>query len=305
MSCVRPLRAYRNEAGSVVIGSVVPNVAGHDGAPMELPCGKCIGCRQDRARMWAIRIGYEAQFYDSNWFVTLTYDDEHLPKNLSLKYSDFQGFMKRLRAKKRGYEPGPNGKYAIRFFCAGEYGGITKRAHFHAILFNVKFSDCERLVNGTYRSLECEKLWGLGNVVLGTVTIASAAYVAGYTLKKVYGRDALSHYEDVVDVNTGELSSRIPEFCKMSLKPGIGGEWFDKYVGDLFPGDFAYADGKKWKVPRYFWEKFKKYDPVQAEEVAYLREIKARELREESTPERRAVREEFLQRKTDFYNSHE
>lgn len=264
---------------------------------MELPCGRCIGCKLDRAREWSIRIGHEAQLYDSNLFITLTYKPEaHL--HPSLYYGDFQDFMKRLRRKVRGVSVGPDGGRPIRFFVSGEYGGETKRPHWHAILFNCDFADKQALQNGTFRSTICEDLWARGNVVIGAVTPASAAYVAGYTLKKVHGQAAKDYYEDVVNVRTGELSSRRPEFCVMSRRPGIGAWWYRRYAGDLFPGDRAVAAGKCYKVPRYYFKNFKvDADAITYEEVLYGRYLRAEDQREESTPERRAVREELAERR--------
>lgn len=269
---------------------------------LELPCGKCIGCKLDRARMWSVRIVHEAQFFDSNLFLTLTYDREHLAPSWSLEYPDFSGFMKRLRKRVVGVGLCPNGRKSIRFFCAGEYGGQSGRPHFHCILFNCFFPDQERLANGTFRSVLCEDLWRCGNVVIGDVNARSAAYVAGYTLKKRHGAGAAEHYEDVLDSRTGELSSRRPEFVVMSRRPGIGSWWYDRFKDDLFPGDTAVSEGKCYKVPRYYWERFKlEADAGVVEEVAYRRELKAAEQIEDSSPSRRFVREVVAEKRASMF----
>lgn len=269
---------------------------------MELPCGRCIGCKLDRARSWAIRITHEAQLYDSNLFLTLTYSEQCIPRNFSLEYADFSGFMKRLRRRLSGVTRLPDGRLPIRFFCCGEYGGQTKRPHYHAILFNARFPDMVGLANGTFRSNLCEELWQKGNVVIGSVNGRSAAYVAGYTLKKVHGRAAAEHYEDVVDIGTGELISRRPEFVVMSRRPGIGAGWYEKFGSDVFPGDKAVHDGKVHKVPRYYFEKFKRVgDAGVVESILEERYRRASEKPEESTPERRAVREEVALRRSEMF----
>lgn len=301
LSCYRPLRAFRTGAGEVRLGE-----APGDCYPLELPCSRCIGCKLDRAREWSIRICHEAQLYDSNLFVTLTYDDEKVPVGswnlISLEYSDYQLFMKRLRKKLRGVCQAANGRTAIRFFVSGEYGGLTKRPHWHSILFNTRFPDQERLVNGTYRSKMCDELWKLGNVVIGDVTPRSASYVAGYTLKKVYGQRAEEHYGDAVDLRTGEQLFRRPEFVQMSRDPGIGSWWYDKYGSDVFPGDRAVSEGKCYKVPRYYWRRFElEADPCLVEDVAYARELRARARLSDSTPERRLVREVVAERRAAMY----
>jgi hypothetical protein len=121
--------AVRMVDGSVKF--VSRNKKGVDGT-LELPCGQCIGCRLERSRQWAMRCLHESSLYDRNAFVTLTYDDEHLPPGGSLNYPDFQRFMKRLRK---------NSKSPIRFYMGGEYGESTLRPHFHVCLFGYDFPD--------------------------------------------------------------------------------------------------------------------------------------------------------------------
>lgn len=284
VSCFRPLVARRDRtSGDVRLGSSA------DGDPLELPCGSCIGCRMDRARSWSIRIGHEAQGWDSNLFVTLDYAPEKL-RSWSLVYPDFQGFMRRLR---REYPP------PVRFFVAGEYGEKFQRPHWHAILFNLRLPDQQEFENGTFRSSNLEKLWGNGHCVIDHVTPASSAYVAGYTQSKVDRCRA----NEAIDVETGEVFERRPPFAVMSRRPGIGAYWWSKYRGDLFPHDFAVQEGKKYKVPRYYMEKFKKESPLVSEEVAYERYLRSQEADpQESTPERRAVREAVAEARMKFFS---
>jgi len=299
LSCFRPLLAYQDRSG----GQPRLGTAGAaTGEKLELPCGRCVGCRMDRARAWSIRISHEAQLFDSNLFVTLDYDPEHLPGSLSLEYPDFQGFMKRLRRRLPGEVACPDGRRPIRFFVAGEYGSQFQRPHWHSILFNCRLPDQVAFENGTYRSSLMEDLWGKGNVVIGAVTAQSAAYVAGYTLEKKFGAAAAEHYEDVVEVATGELSSRRPEFVVMSRRPGIGAWWFDRFRGDVFPADRAVMGTREYRVPRYYTEKLRAVDPLAAEEVAFERYLVARAVDpHESSEERRAVREEYAERRLDSF----
>lgn len=300
MSCFRPYAARCYVLTGEFKFGEGPN--GTDSYPVEFPCGSCIGCKMARARMWSIRITHEAQLYDQNLFVTLTYDDAHL-KSASLVYEDFQGFMKRLRARIKGVSEGPDGGNPIRFFCSGEYGERNYRPHFHAILFNCWFRDQVRFTNETWRSRLCEDIWGRGSVVIGSVTGASAAYVAGYCLKKMDAAFARDKYHPIyVDKETGEIYLRRPEFARMSLRPGLGAWWYRKFGADVFPGDFAVADGKKFKVPRYYWEMYKaEGDKGVVEEIQYRRYLRALMQKEESSPERRAVREELEERRARFY----
>lgn len=291
MACYRPLPAQYRDDGSV---AVRPFSAARPAGPaeFEVPCGSCIGCKVDRARAWSIRIGHEASGWDRNAFVTLDYAPEHL-HSWSLQYRDFQLFMKRLRK----VSPAP-----VRFFVAGEYGELYRRPHWHAILFNWWPTDAQELRNGTFRSTMAENVWKAGQVVIGRVTPASAGYVAGYTYQKRYGKEAEEHYEDLVNPLTGEVSSRRREFVAMSRRPGIGAGWYEKYWSDLFPNDIAVQDGREYKVPRYYWNRFRAENPDQGEEIAERRYLKAMEKPEESTPERRAVREQVALAKQKFYS---
>ena len=65
------------------------------GARRLLSCGKCIGCRLEYSRQWAVRMYHESQLHDLNCFLTLTYAET----GFSLVPRDFTLFMKRLRAR--------------------------------------------------------------------------------------------------------------------------------------------------------------------------------------------------------------
>lgn len=168
----------------------------------------------------------EALQHSDNCFVTLTYSSENLKSSAGLLLQDeppgtmaslhvreLQLFLKRLRS---AIEP-----MRIRYFGVGEYGDETQRPHYHAILFG--FPTCTR--GRTYRAAgrsrplagrccdQCQlvsEAWGLGDVDLGVVEKDSCQYVAGYTVKKLTGK------------NDDRLRGRNPEFARMSLRPGIG-----------------------------------------------------------------------------------
>ena len=94
---------------------------------LEVPCGKCIGCRIAKRKEWSLRMLHELTYHPQSSFVTLTYDDYHLPPCCSLKKRHLQLFLKRLRKNL--------GERRIKYFACGEYGGQTMRPHYHAILF--------------------------------------------------------------------------------------------------------------------------------------------------------------------------
>lgn len=196
------------------------------GASRPIACGQCSGCKLERSRQWAVRCMHEASLHDSNSFVTLTYKDA--PP--SLEYRDFQLFMKRLR-KRLG---------ACRFFMGGEYGELHGRPHFHALLFGVSFSDRRYLAKSPsgqrlYSSELLSSLWPQGYASVGEVSFESAAYVARYCMSVITGDMAVEHY-----------GGRKPEFGRMSLRPGIGRAWLDRYGrSDVLPDGKVVVNGVK------------------------------------------------------------
>ena len=290
MACFHPLKAFRTAGGEIIFNPHRQDTV----ADLTLPCGQCVGCRLERSRQWAIRCVHEASLHKDNCFITLTYAPEHLPADNSLNYRDFQLFMKRLRKRF------PESK--IRFYMCGEYGENFGRPHFHACLFNWNFPDRKLFFTSkhgdkVYRSDTLEELWPFGLCSIGEVTFKSAAYVARYIMKKVTGQRAFAHYHEVDADGVSRETMRTPEFTKMSLKPGIGSDWLDKYKSDVYPHDYVIINGKKVKPPRYYDKKYMQSDPFDYDELEFHRFSRAREKLHDNTPERLVVREEVLQAK--------
>lgn len=221
----------------------------------KLPCGRCIGCRMEKARQWGIRCVHEAKLWPSSYFVTLTYADEFLPPGGSLSLRDVQLFMKRLRKWRKSTKSDP-----LRFFLGGEYGDENKRPHYHALLFNVRFPDLKFLAKNArgedlFTSGVLSSLWSvdgqpMGHVSLGAVTFDSAVYCAKYALKKVTGDLADSHYE-VFD-SDGVVHQRRPEFAVMSRRPGIGHGYYEKYGQEVRDHDSIVINGREVRPPRFY-----------------------------------------------------
>jgi len=66
-------------------------------------CGQCIPCRVNRRRVWAHRIVLEAKEHPQNAFVTLTYNEENLPRTRdgipTLRPDDLTLWLKRFRKR--------------------------------------------------------------------------------------------------------------------------------------------------------------------------------------------------------------
>jgi len=257
-------------------------------APFQLPCSKCIECRLEFARQWAIRCVHEAKMHENNCFITLTYSDENL-ESPKLQYKDFQEFMKRLRY----YNP----HIKIGVFVTGEYGEDKKRPHWHAILFNYSPSDMEyhyTTDNGDkiYKSKELDKIWGKNDpekspTNIGAVTMDSAGYCARYAAKKlVHGKDQEHDWHPI---------------SKRSSKHAIGKKFLESYWQDIFNyGKVVLPDGTSASIPRYYQKWLQKHQPAAWER--YITQTKkeqclnAQDRSQKETEKLKATQEERLAR---------
>lgn len=294
MTCYEPVRAYRSalvnpETGKRGLSFGVSSrlTTGVGAVDMvTIPCGRCRGCRADRARDWGIRCAHELMTTEAGGvFVTLTYDKDHLPADASVVKRDVQLWMKRLR------EVMPQG-VKLRFYGAAEYGEKFKRPHYHYLVYGYVFPDrrfykVSPSGHRLYVSDLLDNSWGKGRAEFGAISFESARYCAGYIMDKELGVSR-GRYERV-DPATGETWKVSPEFSTMSLKPGIGAEWFKRFGNGVWPGDYVVIDGQKMKPPVYY-EKFIDEEVLAA--VKRKRKLDAEANKEENTPYRRAVREE-------------
>lgn len=283
MRCVAPFVAVRKPGGVRLLGNARSGFFKSGEFP--LPCGKCVACLQNRARNWAVRATHELQYHTRSCFLTLTYDEEHLPYAGSLVPEHFQKFMRRVRA-----EFGAD----IKFLGCGEYGARWGRPHYHAILFGVDFFQ-DRVKSGSrfghdvYRSVCLQNLWPLGRCEIGSATVGSAGYVAGYVVKKL-GQE--------------RLDGREPEFLRMSLRPALGMRWIADNYRHVYARDSVVLDGFELPVPRAYDKWLAREHPFLWEEVQFKREEKRSSPASdvELSQERLAVAEEYLSAKVNLFS---
>jgi hypothetical protein len=258
---------------------------------MLIPCGQCIGCRIQQREDWTTRIELEARQWPKEqvWFITLTYDDDHVPGMIlrtgellrkvqyvwkpgekspesvqTLLYTDVQKFLKRLR---KAY------KKKLRFFCAGEYGEQTARPHYHMILYGWEPTDLKQLYkihhNGYYTSEWLEKLWGNGQIQIAQAVPETYRYVAGYVTKKMYeidGQKANVYYK---------LGQQKPFAC-MSLKPGLGDSYYQEHKEEIWrQGYIQCTNGKQAQIPRYYEKMMEKENAKRLWRIKQNRQRKA------------------------------
>lgn len=206
-------------------------------------------CRLAYSREWAIRMTHEQLFHAQSSFLTLTYDEVHLPEHGQLVKRDLQLFFKRFRKL-----IGP-----FRYVACGEYGETTRRPHFHLAMFGHDFRDDRLLYSITkdglrlYESSTLHRVWTAGSAKIGDLTFESCAYIARYLTKRISGPGA-SPLPLCVDNDTGEVVFPNPEFLLCSRRPGIGFDWFHKYFKtDAEPhGRVITSQGTPAPIPRFY-----------------------------------------------------
>lgn len=257
--------------------------AGWADKPVPIACGQCIGCRLQRASDWTTRALHEAQMvreleHRESSFVTLTYDDAHLPTDYGLQRRDLQLFFKRLRKRHR-----------FRYLAVGEYGDTSRRPHYHALLFGLDFAEDRVEISrnqrgeSLYMSEELATTWKNGLCSVGALTRESAAYVARYAIKKVNGPKAEEAYRRTRDGYEWQVA---PEFIAASLKPGIGSSWLEKYRSDIYPRDKTIVNGTRVHTPRYYDKLLERRLPQMHQEVKTARARRARQASEALAPDR-------------------
>ena len=274
-----------------------------------IPCGKCLGCRLDYSRTWANRMTLESIYMDENtkkrvndlfltshykdhssmefspWFITLTYEDSHLPHGTldldtgislpTLRLKDIQDFMKRLRIhlyRKHDYEGG------VRMYYCGEYGDKTQRPHYHMISWNIPIYDLQyygktKQGDDMYISQEINDLWGKGMVWICFSSWATNAYTARYVMKKqTYSKNEF----DQIYLSEG----RVPPFVRMSRTSGaIGLPYYLEHRDEIYLHDNIILPAKKKgetfkiKPPRIFDTKYGEEFPEEMKKIKEVRRV--------------------------------
>ena len=233
-----------------------------------IPCRNCIGCRQRKRLDWTLRGVHELQTSGKAAFITLTYDDDHLPADKCISIEVLQKFFKRLR-KQLG------SAVKIRYYACGEYGEQSDRPHYHAIIYGWDFPDREvvgisKAGHQYFSSPLLSKVWKFGYNVVAEVNLSTIAYVAKYTMKKITGDAADEHYSRI-DETTGEVYRLTPEFQLASRNPAIGRTFFEKYEADIFPADEVVHEGRAYPVPEYYNKLLGLTNPEVEEQVKFQR----------------------------------
>lgn len=317
MTCRAPLEAARKEGDKgrpiVYARGQRPKTLAEGYAALELPCGQCRSCRLEYARTWAVRLVHEAAWWQEvhnkySIFLTLTYDDKHVPFYGELVKHHAQDFLKRLRyhasedAKK--FSGDDSAVVQFRYYMVGEYGskcpdhgivecsvcGPIQRPHYHAIIFGWTPPDKKmhtvREGKAVYTSQIIEKAWSEDKIPygfheFGSVTFDSCAYVTGYVMKKMKGdnQEAVDHYcKYFPDLNVWVDMPR--EFAIMSrgtrkdeFNGGLGKGFYDKFRNDMYPSDETPIPGRGiiGKPPLFYDRMYEQQFPEEMDEIKQKR----------------------------------
>lgn len=194
-----------------------------------VPCSRCPKCIARRVSAWSFRLLQQLNVSESAHFLTLTYDTKYVPINhsgqLCLQKRDLQLFFKRLR------KASISNVLPIKYYAVGEYGCISKRPHYHCILFNAKLE----LI---------QPAWSLGHIYYGSVNGGSIGYCLKYMQKQKRLR------------NPNGIQK---EFSLMSK--GLGISYLSQPIANWHVADLVnrmycnLLDGKKIAMPRYYKDK--------------------------------------------------
>lgn len=317
MPCTSPIVGVRDQDGRVRTRRGEFTKAAHDLGDIGLPCGRCLDCRIANQRNWALRCEHEAQFHrhpdgsSKTAFLTLTYDDDSVPRDLSVDIREWQLFAKRLRQHRwrqhRKQNPGTKTAelkktfQSFRFLAVGEYGGERLRPHYHALLFGEDFADdrvklYDKHDQVYYQSATLAQLWPNGIHYLQEMHPATINYVCRYTIDKIDTRE-VDQITERVDFLTGEVWHVNKPFATMSRRPGIGARWYEKWKHDVFPRDKVISQGREQPVPRYYSNKLKEENPELWEQISQERQKFTARQADQQTPERRLVRKKITKDK--------
>lgn len=219
------------------------------GGRLNVPCGKCARCVVSKRNEWSFRLWQESKIAKSAVFVTLTYNDEHLPINdeflPTLDKTDLQLFHKRLR---KHQDTKTKEKWKIRYYAVGEYGTKTQRPHYHAMYFNIAPLTLQYIT----------KIWSdkdkkpIGNVDLADCNPATIRYLTKYVINK-----------------PGEYQSRKKPFAIMSRRPGLGANYIregtKKYHNENNLLTVKNENGVIQPMPRFLSDKL--FDPHEKKRI--------------------------------------
>lgn len=283
-----------------------------------IPCGKCWTCQLNYSAEWATRNMLETLDHEECYFITLTYDDEHLfiPETMTYREEYPDGtynireiendgtwisgslypehvtkFLKDLR-RWQDYHLGIKG---IRFFYCGEYGEQTQRPHYHMLLYGAHLDPKENYsyhidknFKEHWKNKLLDEIWEYGMHDIALVEWSSAAYVSRYCTKKLnMESNSAKWYAE---------NGKMQEMIRMSRMPGIGMKYYQSHKLDIYENDSMVMKTVKGNTGNF--KPPKSFDKLFKEE--YPNEFKKIEKKRRECAERARRNEKYLSNYTDY-----
>lgn len=233
-------------------------------APFQpFPCRKCIPCLIARQKAWVSRLVEELRNHPYNYFVTLTYDDEHVPVDSNGEMCfDKKHLIKLNQDMRKRFQQGKlrnpvedvllgspeyielpkDVKY--KYYITTEYGPNTFRPHAHGVWYGLPES--LHIVELLFRTL-----WPYGFVSVFPAQEGAAGYISKYLVSDGVGKESYT-------------GNGMPPFSLMSK--GLGVSYIER-MGDWHRADprrmFTQYHGSKGTMDRYLKHKIYSEDVLE------------------------------------------
>lgn len=247
-----------------------------------VPCGHCQDCQRVKHNEWFFRAMIEWNYYraigGSVYFITLTYNDNDLPK-CSLPSGEvitgfdkrhIHNFIKYLRILlARSHLEHRDIKYLI---CSEYSDKNTKRPHYHGLLFFPYHIPC--VGHKSFFNRIIERAWQHGWIVCSEFgweikSSKGIRYATKYVCKDIgFYNDVLSNYlRNVTKDNRKELMSYIKDYLpKHWQSVGFGSPFLDVIQSQPDIAQYLFRDSYRlnidkspdFKIPRYYHLKLEK-----------------------------------------------
>lgn len=303
-----------------------------------VPCGKCADCRRKEQNAWRFRARTEFNaLKEQGWnigFITLTYNNENLPKIPKKCFIDekqykeincfdkkaVRNWISQIRHYCKYHYKMTNGDN-IRYFITSEYGSLTHRPHYHAIIAWNPNLGCDYK---TMHSL-CKHFWDKGLVgpqeyngdkdcgpfeIIGDST-ACLSYVCKYVSKDIdyvdkvknidFYENIKQYAEDTPEREKARAYNNCTPFHLQSISLGyepIRQMSDDDKLNLIKNGACFIGDDKTYQIPMYIKNKiiYNNYYVVDENGKRLVRRM-ASEFFEQN-------RNEFFKKKAEFYKKY-
>lgn len=209
-------------------------------------CGKCLACREEIAKEYTYRFMNEYKYFKYLYFITLTYEDDKLPKNEdgfgTLNKKHIVDYLKTININVKRDNKIVSKDY--KYFVGGEYGDQTMRPHYHIAIL------CDDQRIGQYFVAK----WHYGRIDFQEGDMRSVFYVIGYSNKKIGDQDWL--------YDNSNLERPFRKFSR-----GLGKRYYEEEKHTLSGQYYGKLGNTKIALPNYYKNKLKEEVLVDIQEL--------------------------------------